>query len=68
MSAELTEGHETKRKQFAEHCRQELINDSWYFEKIVFSDDPKYSLSEKWASKSAEYRDLTTKRSERQTP
>ena len=45
MATSLTEDHKMRRKNFAQYCRRELINDAGYLEWIVFSDEWKFSLS-----------------------
>ncbi len=47
MSTALTEHHKTSRFNFAQNCRTELRNDAGYLERIIFSDECKFSLSGK---------------------
>ncbi len=47
MSTALTEHHTTSRFNFAQNCRTELRNDGGYLERIIFSDECKFSLSGK---------------------
>ena len=45
MGTALTEDHKTRRIRFAQSCRRELRNDAGYLNRIVFSDECKFSLS-----------------------
>ena len=58
MSTELSEDQKTERKQFAQHYRREMRNDSGYLDRNFFSDKWKFSLSRKWTNKAVESGDL----------
>ena len=44
MSTTFTEDHKASRLRFAQYCRRELRNDPRFLERIVFSDECKFSL------------------------
>ena len=44
MDASLTEDHKMRRESFAQYCPRELNNDAGCLERIVFSDECKFSL------------------------
>ena len=46
-STALTEQHKSSRLNFAQYCRRELRRDTGYLERIIFSDECKFSLSGK---------------------
>ncbi len=46
MSTIHTEDHKSSRKRFARNCRRELRNNARFFERIIFSDECKFSLCE----------------------
>ena len=46
MSTALTDDHVLSRPRFYRYCRQQLRNDKNYLERIIFSEECKYSLSE----------------------